>query len=71
VVLTPQHSGVRGELAAGLFGWGMLFAAPYPVTLFGSLHLPPILPQNATLCSWLRHGVVGVLHARPAGDTVR
>jgi cytochrome b561 len=37
-----------------LVGWGMLSAAPYPVVLSGSLHLPPILPQNAPLYAWLR-----------------
>ncbi|HEX4150963.1 MAG TPA: cytochrome b [Steroidobacteraceae bacterium] len=37
-----------------LIGWGMLSAAPYPVVLLGTLHLPPILPHNAILYSWLR-----------------
>jgi cytochrome b561 len=41
-----------------LLGWGMLSAAPYPIVLYGSLRLPPILPQNPLLYSWLRelHG---------------
>ena len=41
-----------------LLGWGMLSAAPYPVVIYGSLRLPPILPQNPILYSWLRelHG---------------
>jgi cytochrome b561 len=41
-----------------LLGWGMLSAAPYPVVIYGSLRLPPILPQNPTLYAWLRelHG---------------
>jgi cytochrome b561 len=30
-----------------LVGWGMLSAARYPVVLFGSLHLPFILPHDA------------------------
>ena len=36
----------------------MLSAAPYPVVIYGSLRLPPILPQNPQLYSWLRelHG---------------
>jgi cytochrome b561 len=38
-----------------LVGWGMLSAAPYPIVLFGSVHLPPILPQNAALYASLRH----------------
>ena len=37
-----------------LVGWGMLSAARYPVVLFGSVHLPFILPQNAGLYSFLR-----------------
>jgi cytochrome b561 len=32
-----------------LIGWAMLSAAEYPVVLFGSVHLPPILPQSDTL----------------------
>jgi cytochrome b561 len=41
-----------------LLGWGMLSAAPYPIVIYGSLRLPPILPQNPLLYSWLRelHG---------------
>ncbi len=37
-----------------LIGWAMLSAAPYPVVLFGSLRLPPILPQSAPLYASLR-----------------
>jgi cytochrome b561 len=46
-----------------LVGWGMLSAEPYPVVLAGSLRLPPILPQNATLYAWLRqlHTVLAYL----------
>jgi len=46
-----------------LVGWGMLSAAPYPVVLAGSLHLPSILPQNATLYAELRqlHTVLAYL----------
>jgi cytochrome b561 len=32
-----------------LVGWGMLSAAQYPIVLYGSLHLPAILPHNAIL----------------------
>src|ERR1700722_10845317 len=41
-----------------LLGWGMLSAAPYPIVIYGSLRLPPILPENPILYSWLRelHG---------------
>src|SRR5271163_3698712 len=37
-----------------LVGWGMLSAARYPIVLYGSLQLPPILPQNIMLYSVLR-----------------
>src|SRR5438067_13325359 len=37
-----------------LVGWGMLSAARYPIILYGSLHLPFILPHNAMLYAVLR-----------------
>jgi cytochrome b561 len=37
-----------------LVGWGMLSAARYPITLFGSIHLFPILPHNVMLYAVLR-----------------
>ena len=37
-----------------LVGWGMLSAARYPVVLFGSIHLPFILPHDAMLYATLR-----------------
>ena len=37
-----------------LVGWGMLSAVRYPIVLFGSVHLPFILPQNVMLYSVLR-----------------
>jgi cytochrome b561 len=37
-----------------LVGWGMLSAARYPVELFGSVHLPFILPHDAPLYANLR-----------------
>jgi cytochrome b561 len=37
-----------------LVGWGMLSAARYPIVLFGSVHLPPILPHNVRLYEILR-----------------
>jgi cytochrome b561 len=44
-------------LAMPLIGWGMLSAAGYPVTLFGGVSLPPILPQSRTLHAalWTAH----------------
>jgi cytochrome b561 len=37
-----------------LVGWGMLSAARYPIHLFGSWHLPFILPHDAMLHAVLR-----------------
>jgi cytochrome b561 len=37
-----------------LVGWGMLSAARYPIALYGSLHLPFILPHDAMLYAVLR-----------------
>jgi cytochrome b561 len=37
-----------------LVGWGMLSAARYPIVVYGSLHLPFILPHNAMLYAVLR-----------------
>ena len=37
-----------------LVGWGMLSAARYPIVLFGSLHLLPILPHSVMLYAFLR-----------------
>jgi cytochrome b561 len=42
-------------IAMPLIGWGMLSAASYPVVLFGSVHLPPILPLSPTLHTLLWH----------------
>jgi cytochrome b561 len=38
-----------------LLGWAMLSAAPYPIPLFGSLHLPMILTPDPVLYAQLRH----------------
>jgi len=40
-----------------LIGWAMLSAAAYPVVLFGSVHLPAILPQSDSL-----HALLWNLH---------
>ena len=37
-----------------LVGWAMLSAAPYPIVVFGSLHLMPILPRDPATYAWLR-----------------
>src|ERR1700736_2417607 len=46
-----------------LVGWGMLSAAHYPIVLFGSVHLPFILPHDAMLYATLRraHSVLAYL----------
>ena len=49
--------------ALPLVGWAMLSAAHIPVVLYGSLHLPPIVPANAALYATLRtaHTVLALL----------
>ena len=37
-----------------LIGWGMLSAARYPIVLYGSLHLPFILPHDVMLYALIR-----------------
>jgi cytochrome b561 len=37
-----------------LVGWGMLSAARYPIVVFGSLHLFPLLPHSVMLYAVLR-----------------
>jgi cytochrome b561 len=46
-----------------LVGWGMLSAARYPIVLYGSLHLPFILPHDPMLYALLRkaHTVLAYL----------
>jgi cytochrome b561 len=41
-------------IAMPLVGWGMLSAGAYPVVLYGSLHLPEILPHDDRLHAILR-----------------
>lgn len=40
--------------ALPIVGWAMLSAGPYPVVVWGSFVLPPILPQDAMLFAALR-----------------
>ncbi|ACB94913.1 cytochrome b [Beijerinckia indica] len=40
--------------AMPLIGWAMLSAGDYPITLFGPLHLPAILPPRPALYALLR-----------------
>ena len=46
-----------------LVGWGMLSAARFPIVLYGSLHLFPILPHSVMLYAALRkaHTVLAYL----------
>jgi len=41
-------------IALPLVGWGMLSAGGYPIDLWGSFHLPAILPHSSTLYAVLR-----------------
>jgi cytochrome b561 len=41
-------------LAMPLIGWAMQSAASHPVLLFGSTHIPPILPVNPSTYALLR-----------------
>jgi cytochrome b561 len=41
-------------IAMPLVGWGMLSAGGYPIVLYGSLHLPAILPHDDQLHAILR-----------------
>jgi cytochrome b561 len=49
--------------ALPLIGWGMLSAGHYPIVMFGSVHLPPILPASPMLYAVLRksHTVLAYL----------
>jgi cytochrome b561 len=42
-------------VAMPLIGWGMLSAGHYPIVMWGSVHLPPILPAHPLLYAFLRH----------------
>jgi cytochrome b561 len=41
-------------VAMPLIGWSMLSAGGFPVTVFGALHLPPIVPHDVRLYALLR-----------------
>jgi cytochrome b561 len=41
-------------LAMPLIGWSMLSAEGYPVTMFGGVHLPAIMPHDIRLFALLR-----------------
>ena len=59
-----SHAALYGlMLAMPLIGWAMLSAAGYPIALWGSLHLPPILPHDAMVYAVLRqaHTVLAYL----------
>ncbi len=50
-------------LGVPLAGWGALSAGGYPIVLYGSLHLPPILPHSAALYTALHlaHEILALL----------
>lgn len=50
-------------LGLPLVGWGMLSAGNYPVVMFGSVHLPSILPSEPMLYAALRkaHSIMAYL----------
>src|SRR6516165_10145169 len=55
LVATASEYAMYGLMfALPLVGWGMLSAARYPIVLYGSLHLPPILSHDPTLYALLR-----------------
>src|SRR5215510_8830179 len=58
-----EHTMYGLMLALPLVGWSMLSAARNPVMLFGSVHLPFILPHDALLYATLRraHTVLAYL----------
>jgi cytochrome b561 len=41
-------------IALPLVGWAMLSAGHYPIVMFGTVHLPPILPARPELYATLR-----------------
>jgi cytochrome b561 len=41
-------------MALPLVGWAMLSAGHYPIVMFGSVHLPPIMPARPELYAMLR-----------------
>jgi cytochrome b561 len=49
--------------ALPLVGWSMLSAGAYPIVVFGSIHLPPILPHDVALFAVLRttHSILAFL----------
>ncbi|MEE3627134.1 cytochrome b/b6 domain-containing protein [Nitrospirillum sp. BR 11752] len=42
-------------IALPLVGWSMLSAGGYPITVWGALHLPPLLSPDRALYATLRH----------------
>ena len=48
-------------IAMPLVGWGMLSAGGYPIVLFGSVHLPRILPQDDQVYAVTAHTFLAYL----------
>ncbi len=49
--------------AMPMVGWAMLSAAPYPIEMFGALHLPPLLSPDPVTYAWLRRLHTGLAYA--------
>jgi cytochrome b561 len=63
-VADASHVALYGLMfAVPIIGWSMLSAGAYPIVLYGSLHLPPIMPPAPPLYAALRetHTVLAVL----------
>ncbi len=63
IASSSEHLFYALMIALPLVGWGMLSAGSFPIVMFGSVHLPPILPANPTLFAILRgtHTVLAYL----------
>jgi cytochrome b561 len=63
IATATEHALYALMFALPLVGWAMLSAARYPIALYGSWHLPPILPHAPWLYAPLRelHGILAYL----------
>jgi cytochrome b561 len=53
VAVLSQYALYGLMIAMPALGWAMLSAESYPVTLYGHVILPPILPQSEAAHTWL------------------
>lgn len=63
IASSSEHLFYGLMIALPLVGWAMLSAGHYPIVMFGSFHLPPILPPHPMLYAFLRktHTVLAYL----------